>query len=269
MRVLGAAQLTGKAEPVGLGAIPDIDFGMKRAVDLGAKVINMSFGTPENALPEGAATPHADVVRYALAHGCVLIAASGNSGRAERFSPACLEGVLAVGAVNAEGKPCSFTTTGEHVALCAPGERVVSAGLRGYQFVTGTSFAAPFVTAAAALLISRARRRSEAVDARNPGRAAASPRASAPACSTRPPPCAGWMTSSTAAAKNPPRSPTRRNCKMAKQKRKPGAPANPLPPSTGPSIPGNPTGPIKPQQPGDLLQANLQEENPICQRQCP
>jgi len=165
MRVLGAAQLTGKAEPVGLGAIPDIDFGMKRAVDLGAKVINMSFGTPESALPEGAPTPHTDVVRYALAHGCVLIAASGNSGRAERFSPACLDGVLAVGAVDSEGKPCSFTTTGGHVALCAPGERVVSAGLRGYQFVTGTSFAAPFVTAAAALLVSRARRRSEAVDA--------------------------------------------------------------------------------------------------------
>ena len=116
-------------------------------------------------MPEGAPTPHADVVRYALAHGCVLIAASGNSGRAERFSPACLDGVLAVGAVNDEGKPCSFTTTGTHVALCAPGERVVSAGLRGYQFVTGTSFAAPFVTAAAALLVSRARRRSEAVDA--------------------------------------------------------------------------------------------------------
>ena len=219
MRVLGAAQLTGKAEPVGLGAIPDIDFGMKRAVDLGAKVINMSFGTPKNALPEGAPTPHADVVRYALAHGCVLIAASGNSGRAERFSPACLDGVLAVGAVNSDGKPCGFTTTGEHVALCAPGERVVSAGLRDYQFVTGTSFAAPFVTAAAALLVSRARRRSRSGGCRHDSSAdhrkratmaapAPSLRASAPACSTCPPRCGGWMSSSTAAAIRRPRPST-------------------------------------------------------------
>jgi subtilisin family serine protease len=165
MRVLGAAQMTGKAEPVGLGAIPDIDAGMKRAVDLGATVFNMSFGTPEGALHDDDPIPHEDVIRYALAHGCILVAASGNSGKQERFSPACLDGVIAVGAVNAEGKPSSFTTTGDHVALCAPGERVVSAGLHGYQFVTGTSFAAPFVSATAALLVSRARRRSQALDA--------------------------------------------------------------------------------------------------------
>lgn len=165
MRVLGAAKVVGKADPVGIGAIPDIDSGMKRAIDLGARVLNLSFGTPESALGEHDPVPHEDVVRYALARGCVLVAASGNSGREERFSPACLEGVIAVGAVNGEGRPASFTTTGQHVALCAPGERVVSAGLHGYQLVTGTSFAAPFVAAAAALLISRGERRSTPADA--------------------------------------------------------------------------------------------------------
>jgi len=164
MRVLGAAQVTGKAEAIGLGAIPDIDAGMKRAVDLGATVFNMSFGTPEGALHDDDPIPHEDVVRYALAHGCILVAASGNSGRAERFSPACLDGVIAVGSVNSEGKPSGFATTGDPVALCAPGERIVSAGLHGYLSATGTSFAAPFVTATAALMVSRARRRSQAVD---------------------------------------------------------------------------------------------------------
>ena len=46
------------------------------------------------------------------------------------------------------------------MALSAVGERVATCGLTGYQIATGTSFAAPFVTAAAALLVSRAQRRS-------------------------------------------------------------------------------------------------------------
>jgi subtilisin family serine protease len=40
----------------------------------------------------------------------------------------------------------------------------VTCGLDDYQLATGTSFAAPFVTSAAALLVSRAARRSVALD---------------------------------------------------------------------------------------------------------
>jgi subtilisin family serine protease len=165
MRVLGSAKMPGKQAPVGIGSLSDIDDGMKRAVDLGAGVINMSFGTPVAALDPHDAVPHLDVVKYALARGCVLVAASGNSGKCEPIVPAALEGVIAVGALGEDGRPTHFSTSGDHVALAAPGERVVSASLNGrYQAVTGTSFAAPFVTGAAALLVSRARRRSTSVD---------------------------------------------------------------------------------------------------------
>jgi subtilisin family serine protease len=160
MRVLGAAKTPGKELPIGIGALSDIDAGVKRAIDLGAKVLNMSFGTPESALDANDPRPHEDIVRYGLARGCVMIAASGNNGQEERFLPAALEGVIAVGSVNAEGKPSSFSTRGAHVALAAPGEHVISTGLGGYQMATGTSFAAPFVTATAALLVSRALRKS-------------------------------------------------------------------------------------------------------------
>jgi len=160
IRVLGAAKLPGKTTPVGLGAISDIDMGLKMSVDLGARVLNMSFGTADSALDETAPKPHADVVRYALAHGCVLIAASGNSGKEEVYWPAAYPGVIAVGSVDANGEPSHFTTRGGHVALSAPGEQVVTCALDGYQLATGTSFAAPFVTGAAALLVSRAQRRS-------------------------------------------------------------------------------------------------------------
>jgi subtilisin family serine protease len=164
VRVLGAAKLPGKAEPVGLGAISDIDAGMKMAIDLEGKVLNMSFGTPDSALEPEAPKPHADVVKYALLRGCVLVAASGNSGSEEVYWPAAYEGVIAAGSCGSDEKPSHFTTRGSHVALCAVGERVATCALDGYQLATGTSFAAPFVSAAAALLVSRAQRRSYPLD---------------------------------------------------------------------------------------------------------
>jgi len=165
MQVLGAVRVVGRDEPVGVGAIPDIDHGLKLAIDLGAKILNLSFGTPVSSLRKGDPVPHEEVIRYALARGCVLVAASGNSGNPGLFSPACLEGVIAVGAVDPEDRVTSFTTRGPHIALCAPGLRVATAGLSGYQLATGTSFAAPFVTATAALMLSRALRRSKSLDA--------------------------------------------------------------------------------------------------------
>ena len=159
MRALGAAQLPEKDQPVGLGAISDLDMAMKRAIDLGAKVINASFGTEDRALHPSSPRPHRDVVDYAVARGCILIAASGNNGAETRYWPAAYPEVIAVGAVSAGGRPAAFSTRGPHVALCAPGERILTADLTGYQYATGTSFAAPFVSATAALLVSRAARR--------------------------------------------------------------------------------------------------------------
>ena len=165
LRALAAARLPGKETAVGLGAISDLDMAVKLAVDIGAKVINMSFGTDDEALSPRSPKPHADVIDYALARGCILIAASGNNGRSTRYWPAAYPGVLAVGAIDAERRPARFSTRGDHVALCAPGERVYTTALQGYQHATGTSFAAPFVAGAAALLVARSHRRARPIDA--------------------------------------------------------------------------------------------------------
>jgi subtilisin family serine protease len=158
-RVLGAAVGPGNKR-IGIGSIANIDHGMKRLIDLGVKVINMSFGTPDSALGTDDPRPHTEVVRYALERGCILVAASGNSGKTERYYPAAHAGVVAVGAVNPMGHPTTFSTRGEHVALCAPGQGIWTCGLSGDDArVSGTSFAAPFVAAAAALLAARAQRR--------------------------------------------------------------------------------------------------------------
>jgi subtilisin family serine protease len=159
MRALAAAKVADRAQPTALGTLTDIDLAVKLAVDLGARVLNLSFGTPESALREGDPMPHVEVIEYALAHGCILVAASGNSGDRLRYLPACLPGVIAVGAVGVDGRPAPFTTRGDHVALSAPGMEIRTAGLDGQVAQSGTSFAAPFVTGAAALLVAHAARR--------------------------------------------------------------------------------------------------------------
>lgn len=159
VRVLAAAQLNQKkAKLVGIGGLSDIDAGIKVAVDLGADVINMSFGTPASSIDPAGPVPHTKVVAYATHYGCILVAAAGNSGMEEKYYPAALPEVIAVGAVNAEQQRARFSTYGAHLALCAPGERIVSVGRQGYQVNFGTSFAAPFVSGVAALMLSRARR---------------------------------------------------------------------------------------------------------------
>lgn len=158
VRVLGAALGPGEKR-IGVGALDNIDAGMKRLIDLGVKVINMSFGTPESVLSADAPRPHEEVVRYALARGVILIAASGNSGLTEKFYPAAHAGVIAIGAVDSGLRPAAFSTRGSHVALCAPGRDIFTCNLQGYQTATGTSFAAPFAAGICGLLAARAQRR--------------------------------------------------------------------------------------------------------------
>lgn len=162
VRVLASARRpgrAGKSKVMGLGALSDIDYALKHCIDLGAKVLNCSFGTAESALLPDDPQPHGDTTQYALARGAVVVAASGNSGKEERYFPAAAEGVIAVGSFSAQARPSVFSTRGAHVALAAPGEAILTPGITGYKRSTGTSFAAPFVAGAAALLVARARRR--------------------------------------------------------------------------------------------------------------
>jgi subtilisin family serine protease len=158
LRVLAAAVKPNSTKRMGVGAGPDISEGLKVAVDLGADVLNLSFGIPASSIDPDASVPYARVIRYAAHYGCVLVAATGNSGLEEQYYPAAHPEVIAVGSVDAHGRRSRFSTWGAHVALCAPGENVASASVRAYQVNSGTSFAAPFVAGAASLLVARARR---------------------------------------------------------------------------------------------------------------
>ncbi|HSU14302.1 S8 family peptidase [Longimicrobium sp.] len=162
-RALAGAQMVGRETKTAMGSLMDIDLAVKMAVDLGARVLNLSFGTPESSLRERDPRPHKEIVDYARRRGCILVAASGNSGSTARYYPACLDGVIAVGAVGPDQHPTDFTTRGDHVDLCAPGESIPSTAVGGYQLNTGTSFASPLVAGVAALVAARSARYSEPI----------------------------------------------------------------------------------------------------------
>ncbi|MFD5318814.1 type VII secretion-associated serine protease mycosin [Streptomyces sp. NPDC127098] len=120
------------------------------AVAAGADVINLSLAIPSDY------EPIREAVEDALAEDVVVVAAAGNEGDA-RMYPAAYDGVLAVGAVDAEGQPLDSSNPGDWVDLAAIGadQVVVSPGGEGYRAEGGTSMAAAQVSAVAALVRSR------------------------------------------------------------------------------------------------------------------
>ncbi len=138
---------------VGAGVLDNINVGIKWAVDNGADVINMSLGIKHS----GGGLPHEEVIRYALARGVTVVAASGNDGTEEKYYPGALPGVIAVGAIDERGQVADFSSFGAPVMLVAPGSNVLSSyAAGGYALASGTSQASPFVAGAVALLKSQA-----------------------------------------------------------------------------------------------------------------
>jgi subtilisin family serine protease len=104
--------------------------------------------------------PANEVLRKAIAaaqaKGIVIVAAAGNNGAgAEPSYPAAYPGVVAVTAVDHELKVYRRATQGPYVDLSAPGVNVWTASAQGSgRLRTGTSYAVPFVSAAAGLLLA-------------------------------------------------------------------------------------------------------------------
>ncbi|OFZ13584.1 MAG: hypothetical protein A2Z20_04700 [Bdellovibrionales bacterium RBG_16_40_8] len=157
----------------------DVSEAINYAVANGAKVINISLGTP-GSLPVIRST-----IQSAVDKGVVVVAASGNNGEqitADNFySPSGyakdISGMLSVGASDAShpGNLCSFSNySSTYVEISAPGCNIVSGSdnkilstyfytevERNYNYVylSGTSMASPQVAGAAALAILTVRER--------------------------------------------------------------------------------------------------------------
>lgn len=129
--------------------------GIRWAVDHGADVINLSLG--DDSATAAPVAAEADAITYALGKGVVVVASAGNSGdKADRSSyPAAYPGVIAVTAIDAQGRHPGFSTHRWYAAVSAPGADIVLADPnRRYYDGLGTSAACAYVSGAAALIRS-------------------------------------------------------------------------------------------------------------------
>jgi subtilisin family serine protease len=167
--IVKATSANGLISPVAESA------AIRYAVDHGARIINLSFAGASTSAVERRA------IRYAVDHGVLLVAAAGNaygSGNPVQYPAALIQPIgsngrrgvgLVVGASDRNGVRAPFSSGGSWISLAAPGVQIAGAIPAGaspvefprsplasagstYGYGSGTSFAAPQVAGAAALV---------------------------------------------------------------------------------------------------------------------
>ncbi|GAB3279461.1 S8 family serine peptidase [Parahaliea aestuarii] len=116
-------------------------------VTSGVDVVNVSLAGPPNRLLETA-------LNRASQRGVLILAAAGNGGPvAKPKYPAAYPTVVAVTAVDTAGRAFRLANRGDYLDIAAPGVGMLHARAGGgYATSSGTSFAVPFATTAAARL---------------------------------------------------------------------------------------------------------------------
>jgi hypothetical protein len=129
------------------------------AVDMGADIINLSFGGPV-PVDEGDVFLES-AISYAEENGVLVVSAAGNTppdllAPDEIMVPAELPHAnnLAVAATDRNDEMASFSFYSENIDLAAPGVSILTTSLGSYSYVDGTSFSAPLTAGVAALLLS-------------------------------------------------------------------------------------------------------------------
>ena len=149
MRVSEQVEVVEGATAGRRGTAAGLATAIRRAVDLGAGVINLSLVSYRDD------PAVRDAVGFAARSDVVVVAAAGNRGASGNPTPfpAAYDGVLGVGAIGQDGRRLPGSQTGPYVDLVAPGDRVVTADPpAGHATRSGTSFAAAFVAGTAALI---------------------------------------------------------------------------------------------------------------------
>ncbi len=136
--------------------------GISYARTNGAAVINNSWGDYGGAYYEYLhSTVLEDAIRTALisgrnGKGCVVVFASGNVNRNGVDYPGSFDSrLLVVGATTTSDRKASFSSYGSSLDVVAPGVDILSTvPNNGIEYMSGTSMAAPHVSAVAALILS-------------------------------------------------------------------------------------------------------------------
>jgi len=130
----------------------DASAGIIYAADMGADVINLSWG-------DYVYSPIiADACEYAYNSGSIIVVSAGNTASYGLMYPARLAHTISVGAVDDQGERYWQSSYGEYLDIMAPGVNVIScfdSEEPFYQNMSGTSMSAPYISGVIALLLSR------------------------------------------------------------------------------------------------------------------
>lgn len=130
----------------------DLASAIVYAVENGAQIINMSWGSDELSFVIR------DVTEYAYNSGCVLVGAAGNDNQPKIIYPASHEHVISVGATDKGDKKAGFSNYGAGLDIVAPGDRVFGTlPNNSYSDWSGTSMSTPVVSGVIALMLSKRR----------------------------------------------------------------------------------------------------------------
>lgn len=121
----------------------DVANGIVQAINSGARVINLSLGSPEDS-------PFLhNIIQQALDQNILFFASAGNQGGTLPMYPAAYAGVNPVTALDPNGQIASYADRGSWVSLGAPGTSIIVYGNQPW-YVVGTSPAAAFTSGLAA-----------------------------------------------------------------------------------------------------------------------
>jgi subtilisin family serine protease len=134
----------------------ELAYAILETVDTKVKIINVSLGMPSSSL---IAYPELqEAYEYALKHGTILVFAAGNQGTTDYISYLNYSWNIPVASCDKYGRLDQGSNFGPSIrsrGLMAPGVNITSTFPGGeYTQMSGTSFAAPFVTGTIALLMS-------------------------------------------------------------------------------------------------------------------
>ncbi|HEB83919.1 MAG TPA: T9SS type A sorting domain-containing protein [Bacteroidetes bacterium] len=118
------------------------------AADMGANVINLSFGGP------GINTTFRNSLNYAWNNGVLIFAAAGNEGTSTIHYPAGYANVIAVAGLNSNDTRNHDSNYGSWVSISAPFTGLTDWFDDGYDNWSGTSLSSPIAGGVGALIIS-------------------------------------------------------------------------------------------------------------------
>lgn len=136
-------------DPGGYGEEDDVAAAILYAVQMGVKVLNMSFGDYSFSFVLR------DVVQFAYSQNMVLVGSSGNQNSSNPHYPSGYSEVICVGNSTQDDFRAGSSNYGSTLDLMAPGTDILTTRRNStYGKISGTSAATPHVAAAAALILS-------------------------------------------------------------------------------------------------------------------